>query len=144
MRGRKGLTKQKMQKFTEALRLMGNVSGAARAVGIGRGTAYRWRDDSAEFKGLWDEAIDEATDSLEGEAWRRATEGVAKPVYQNGQLVGHIQQYSDTLLIFLLKGHRPERYKERAQVEVMAQPDTTDARERLRQMVMGHTKKLEK
>jgi hypothetical protein len=133
MRGR--LSKQKMKKFTEVLRLTGNVSGAARAVGIGRGTAYRWKKDLAEFAVIWDEAIDEAVDNLEAEAWRRATEGVAKPVYQQGQLVGHIQQYSDTLLIFLLKGHKPERYKDRAQVEHRAKVNIDDAKDRLRELL---------
>lgn len=135
MRGRAGLTKKKMQKFTEVLRSTGNVSGAARAIGIGRGTAYRWRTVSPEFAGMWDEAIDEAVDTLEAEAWKRATEGTSKPIYQNGKLVGHVQQYSDTLLIFLLKGHNPERYKDRAQVEHMGKIEIDDAKDRLAELL---------
>jgi hypothetical protein len=52
-------------------------------------------------------------DQLEQEARRRAHDGVRKPVYQGGKRVGYIQEYSDTLLIFLLKGLRPEKYRER-------------------------------
>lgn len=51
-------------------------------------------------------------DRLEREAMRRAHEGVRKPVYQGGKRVGFIQEYCDTLLIFLLKGLRPEKYRE--------------------------------
>ena len=49
-------------------------------------------------------------DVLEDEAVRRAKEGVEEPVYQGGKLVGHVQKYSDTLLIFLLKGAKPQKY----------------------------------
>jgi hypothetical protein len=41
-----------------------------------------------------------------------------KPVFQNGEQVGVIREYSDTLLIFLLKGHRPERFKDRRETQV--------------------------
>ena len=35
------------------------------------------------------------------------------PVYYQGKEVGQIRKFSDTLLIFLLKGARPETYRER-------------------------------
>ena len=57
-------------------------------------------------------------DMLEDEAVRRAKDGVERPVYQGGKLVGHVQEYSDTLLIFLLKGARPEKYRDRVQREL--------------------------
>jgi len=136
MRGRSRKTKKKTQQFIEVLRRSANVSCAARAIGIGRATAYRWRDDSPEFAELWEEAIHEAVDNLEAEAWRRAIEGTNKPVYHGGQLVGHIPHYSDTLLIFLLKGHRPERFKDRTQIQSEVKiVDTTPARERLRALL---------
>ena len=50
-------------------------------------------------------------------ARRRAAEGTLKPVYQGGKLVGEIREFSDTLLIFLLKGKRPEVYRENVKVE---------------------------
>ena len=63
-------------------------------------------------------ALDMGADTLEDEAVRRAKDGVEKPVYQGGKLVGHVQEYSDTLLIFLLKGARPEKYRDRVQQEL--------------------------
>jgi hypothetical protein len=94
-----------------------NVSEAARAAGIARSTAYEWREDDAEFAALWDEAEQHAADKLEREAWRRAVEGVEKPVYYRGDEVGHVKEYSDRMLEILLKGHRPEKFVDRIKAE---------------------------
>lgn len=91
----------------------GNVSKACEACGVGRRTYYHWLEDPAFVQRVTD-AKDEAADALEAEARRRAHDGTSKPVYQGGRLVGYVQEYSDTLLIFLLKGCRPEKYRERA------------------------------
>lgn len=65
-----------------------------------------------------DEAIEQGSDILEAEAWRRAVEGVEEPVYQGGKEVGRIQRYSDTLMVLLLKGHKPQKFRERISSEV--------------------------
>ena len=58
-----------------------------------------------------------AADSLEAEAIRRATEGTLKPTgWHKGEPGGYTREYSDILLIFLLKGMKPEKYQERVQV----------------------------
>jgi hypothetical protein len=98
--------------FLEALAQTGNVTLAAEHAGVNRTTPYGWRDNSDSFAAKWYEAIHEAGDRLEAEARRRAVEGTQKPVYQGGKLVGHVQEYSDTLLIFLMKGANPEKYRE--------------------------------
>ncbi len=54
----------------------------------------------------------EACDALASEARRRAVEGVLKPVYYKGKLVGFIREYSDTLLMFLMKAAMPEKYRD--------------------------------
>lgn len=64
------------------------------------------------------QAVEAGTDVLEDEARRRAFEGVEKPVYQGGKLVGTVREYSDTLLIFLLNGRRPEKFRPLSRVEV--------------------------
>jgi len=46
-------------------------------------------------------------DRLEAEAIRPARDGVKRPVL--GQVVGYIQEYSDTLFKFLLETKRPAR-----------------------------------
>lgn len=57
-------------------------------------------------------ALDIGADSLEDEAVRRARDGYDKPVYQQGQCVGQVRKYSDTLMVFLLKGARPKKYRD--------------------------------
>ena len=87
-----------------------------------RQTVYDWRAADPAFAAAWDAALDQAADTMEREAFRRAVEGVEEPVYgrvakdSDGE-IGRITKYSDTLLIFLLKGARPEKYRERQQVE---------------------------
>ena len=114
-------TPKKRAAFLAELAERGNVSEACAAADIGRTTAYEWRADDATFAAEWDAALDQAADLMEREAYRRAVEGVDEPVY--GSLgnnmgtgeVGTIRKYSDTLLIFLLKGARPEKFRERTE-----------------------------
>src|SRR5262249_19777084 len=81
-------------------------------------TAYKLRKLSPELARRWAEAIEAGTDYLEDEARRRATEGTAKPVFYQGQQCGVVQEYSDTLLIFLLKGRRPEKFRDNINLDV--------------------------
>ena len=98
--------------FLEALANSGNVRVACNAAGIERSTAYRARTKDEAFKKKWDVAIDDAADLLEAEAYRRAIQGVDRPVFYRGIQVGTVRAYSDPLLIFLLKGARPYKYRE--------------------------------
>lgn len=105
-------------RFIAALADYGNVGRACRFAGISRDVAYDNRKTDAEFAKRWKQALKTATDTLEEEAWRRAREGTEKPVYQNGLLIGGIQEYSDTLMIFLLKAHKPKKYVQRIAQEI--------------------------
>ena len=80
--------------FLDALRMHGMVTAAAQTAGIHRDTAYFERSVDPAFAAEWKEALDRGVDMLEDVAKQRAYAG------------------SDTLLIFLLKAHRPERYRE--------------------------------
>lgn len=102
--------------FLAALAAVGNVSEAAKAAGVSRAFVYTERKADPAFAALWDDALDGAADVMEREAFRRAVEGVDEPVFQQGQEIGTIRKYSDTLLIFLLKGARPNKYRERQDV----------------------------
>lgn len=99
--------------FLEKLAELGNVTRAMKAAKIARRTLYDWRQADQEFAVAWERALDESAGVLEDEANRRALHGVDRPVYQGGKKVGTIREYSDTLLIFLLKGLRPGKYRER-------------------------------
>ncbi len=98
--------------FLETLAETVNVSAACRKAGIRRRTAYNWRNADPRFAREWDDALDDGIDLLEAELHRRAFEGVEKPVWHKGEQVGTVRHYSDALAMFLLKAHRPARYRD--------------------------------
>ena len=61
---------------------------------MGRSMVYQHKRQNAVFAALWDHALDMAADTLEDEARKRAFAG------------------SDVLLMFLLKGLRPQKWRE--------------------------------
>ncbi len=56
--------------------------------------------------------------ALEDEARRRAYDGWLEPVFHKGVKVGTVRKFSDTLLIVLLKAHKPEKYRENIKMDV--------------------------
>lgn len=104
--------------FCAALAETGIVSRACAAVDITRRTAYNWREDYPDFAQAWDRALQIGISALEDEAHRRAFEGVPEPVFHQGVECGSVRKYSDTLAIFLLKAHRPEKYRENSRMEL--------------------------
>jgi hypothetical protein len=104
--------------FISALADTGIVSHACTAAKIERSTAYRHREQSKPFAVAWDEAVEIAADTLEMEALRRAHDGVEEPVYYKGVLVDTVRKYSDTLMIFLLKAAKPEKFRDRADLSL--------------------------
>lgn len=92
-------TDRARETFLNVLRETCNVSEAARTAGIGRRTAYDWRDADTEFAAAWIDAEEEAVDALEKVARDRAIDG------------------SDRMLEILLKAHRPEKFTDRMKVD---------------------------
>ena len=87
------------KRFIAALTVQGTVSHAAQAAGVSRNTVYRWRDDDPEFAILWDEAHEQAVDSVESVLFQKALSG-------------------DTIcMIFYLKAHRPI-YRDRVNIDI--------------------------
>ena len=84
--------------FIEALSKSANVLASCKAAGITRQTAYKHKREDRGFSELWDNAIQHAVDTLEAVAWQRAR--------------NQADPGSTTLLIFLLKAHRPSLYRE--------------------------------
>lgn len=92
-------------KFTQHLAKTGNVSKSARLAGVPRRTVYDERDKNPDFAQAWEDALEEGADELEEEARKRALAD------------------SDTLLIFLLKGLKPDKYRENKRVELAGDKD---------------------
>ena len=137
-RKKKGLSKTAA--FIAAYRVTASVTRAAAAARIERRLHYRWLEDDEQYRASFEAAKEEAGQALEDEAIRRAHEGVEEPViYQGalchqwedvvepewGEVVGQrrgdkpliVRKYSDQLLTFLLKGFKPEKYKDRGAIE---------------------------
>jgi len=110
------VTAEKKEEFLlQLVETGGNVTKAAELVAIARKCFYEHRRQDGEFEKQWDEAVDRGIDRLEDEARRRALNGVDEPILYKGEIVEYVRKYSDTLLIFLLKGHR-EKYRDRHEI----------------------------
>lgn len=102
--------------FLAAFQETGNVRQASRGARVGRSTHYRWLSDDPAYREAVQIAKEVAADRLEDEAMRRAVDGVVKPVgWYKGKPGGYVREYSDKLLIFLLKRLRPDKYAGRIQ-----------------------------
>lgn len=128
------MSEEKKIAFLTVLAETCNVSRAAKAIGVARITVYEWRDAFAEFAEAWDKAKQLGIDALEDEAHRRAFEGNERAVFHQGMECGTVREYSDTLAIFLLKAHKPNKYRENANLHVTGNLDLAqrilDARKR--------------
>ena len=80
--------------FLQTLRNSACVWASCQLAKIERSTAYRARDKDEKFRQAWNEALEDACDQLEYALRRRAL------------------ATDTTAAIFLLKAHRPEKYRE--------------------------------
>jgi len=113
--------KNRKKAFLAVYAQLGNIKNAAEIAEIDRTTHYDWLKNDPEYVLDFADAELQAGEHLEQEARRRAVEGVEKPVFYQGKQCGTIREYSDTLLIFLLKGAMPEKYRDRTTVDVSVQ-----------------------
>lgn len=102
--------KEAKAEFLDQIAVGQSVRAAAAAIGIKPSLPYNWRKQDETFAAAWSAAEEAGTDIIEEEAFRRAVTGVEKPVYRGGEIVGHVADYSDAMLMFLLKSRRPDRY----------------------------------
>jgi hypothetical protein len=56
-------------------------------------------------------------------------DGWDEPVYYRGAVVGQVRKYDSTLLIFLLKARRPERFRDTVAVQHSGSISTPSAKE---------------
>lgn len=102
--------KAEKARYVRLVALHGNRTLACNACGIAYSTFLRHYGQDLEFAKAVDQALEEAGDLLEAEAFRRGYEGYEEPIYQNGQLVGSTKKYSDRLLTMLLTAAKPDKY----------------------------------
>lgn len=103
--------------FLAALAKGHTVTAAAGMAAVGRRTVYEWRESDPEFAKQWEDAYAAGTEVFEQEARRRAVEGIERGVYYMGERVDTQREFSDTLMMFMLKARAPEKYRERLDVK---------------------------
>jgi hypothetical protein len=107
-----GWTPDKQEEFIDALAESGCVAEAARRVGMGISSAYalRRRVRSKSFRAAWDAALDHAVSRLSDAAFARAINGVANPIFFQGEQIGERRHFDERLTMFILRYRDPERY----------------------------------
>ncbi|MCG7851040.1 MAG: hypothetical protein MIO92_00805 [Methanosarcinaceae archaeon] len=113
------------KKFLKLLSETGHVSNSCLALNVSRNEMYRHRRNSPKFEEKWKQALSDAVELLEDEAWRRAYEGIDRAVWYKGTVVGTEKLYSDTLLMHRLNAERPDKYHYRQQVDANVTADIT-------------------
>jgi len=86
-------------KFLERYAETRNVTEACRTANVDPSTAYRHRRKFPNFRQRWADLVEESVDQLEAEARRRA--------------LSADDRASHTLLMFLLKAHRPHPHRDK-------------------------------
>lgn len=112
--------KDRQERFLASFVLSGSILHACRATKIHRQTHYYWLRVDPTYAARFEQGRHLAVQTLEDEAVRRAVEGIRRPVIHNGvQVVANVNgvreplwenEYSDTLLMFLLKALAPHKY----------------------------------
>jgi hypothetical protein len=109
--------------FLKAYRITGTIRGASKACRQDESVHYAWLKSDPNYRVAFDATQDEIGQVLEDEAVRRAHEGVKRTMYykgkplHNGRKIAYEVEYSDQLLLALLKRFRPEKYRERTTTE---------------------------
>ena len=106
------------RKFLCELRRTCNITRASQKINISRVTAYSAKKVNPEFAAAWENALQEGIDLLEDRARQRAFEGIERNIYYQGKVIGNQKEYSDGLTMFLLKAHRPEKYRDNQNINL--------------------------
>lgn len=109
-------TESRKEIYLAELRRTGLKPDACKATNVTRVTVSRHREKDPDFAEAELQAMITYRRLIEDEIQRRGIEGVARPVYQGGEKVGSIRDYSDALLIRLAKRHIPE-YRDSIKVD---------------------------
>ena len=116
--------RDRQERFLAAFAECGSVLLAARWARVHRQSHYFWMKEDPTYPARFEEARKQATRALEDAAIRRAKEGTAKPVLHKGKQVYvdgeplYEHQYSDALLMFLLRAYDREKFGDRQVIEL--------------------------
>lgn len=74
---------------------LGTISKAAKKAGVTRQTVHNRLKDDLIFKTLYEQAQEELKDIIRKEVMRRAIEPYERPIFQRGELIGHVKEYDN-------------------------------------------------
>jgi len=97
-------------KFINYLQESGNITTSASLAKIGKGTVYYFKENDETFRMEWETAMERWSDRMEGEAFALIGEQFKEKDYKS----------NPALLIFLLKGAKPNKYQEHVQQDTTA------------------------
>lgn len=115
------------KKFLKEFASEGVLVHAAYVAGVAPETVYDWQQKDPAFKIACKNAKDLAIATMEVEARHRAVNGVTvKVLYDDdGNEIGVERKKSDTMLIFLLKAAKPDKYRDNMSIDHNVHTDGT-------------------
>lgn len=123
------LKRTRQAAFLRAFAIRGVTLDGLKAANIPRSSFDSWKSTDPWFEGMCWQALEEAKDRIEAEAHRRAVDGYDELVIYQGmpteiedphtgqKRLLTVRKYSDALLQTLLKGARPDKYRENHKIE---------------------------
>lgn len=106
------ITRASKDAFLDRIAAGYSINKATEAAGHHRTSWYGLRDRDETFAAAWAAAAAQGevvrNDVIRDEIRRRAIDGVDEPVYYQGNVVGHVRRYSDTVLLAMANAHLPD------------------------------------
>ena len=102
--------RQRIELFFESLSKTGNINLSARAAKLGNGTIYNYKEKYEWFRNKMLESMSMFGDKLEGDAYNLIKKQMKEQDYKS----------NPALLIFLLKGAKPDKYQEHIKQDTTA------------------------
>lgn len=107
-----GGTARSQARFIVALGKLGTIVSACERAKIARATVWVWKKHYPDFADRMADALAEFADRIEREAIRRAADGTLKGIWYKGERVGSEREFSDALMIQILRAKKPEQYRD--------------------------------
>ena len=111
------ITVEEAKQYIELIAAGVNKTDAGKMVGRTAPVLSAFCNRDAELKTALEQAWAQGAEYLIEEARRRGVDGWEEPVFQGGKQVGTVRKYDSNLLMFSIKGRRPE-FKENPKIDI--------------------------
>jgi hypothetical protein len=128
----------KQRRFLHAFAATARINQAAVSARVAKQSHYTWMEESEEYRRAFQQVHTTIGDLAEDACVERAIFGVEKPVLFQGKQVKlngrplFEREYSDQLLITLLRRLKPQEYREHTAIQVSGSLNLTELTERMR------------